>query len=79
MSSLRSCGRGGTGYIPFEKVSRIGRGLGTTASKPGARVFVSMVLQPLKDHHRAEGIAEPTKGSFKEADFWLKVSKTYTN
>lgn len=46
VSSLGACARGGTGtsYIPFKKVTKIGRGLGTMASRPGARVHVFMVL-----------------------------------
>lgn len=47
------------------------------AHRPGARVLTSVVLRPLRDHYRAEGRAESTRGSFRGSDLGLKYQNPY--
>jgi len=80
VSSLGACARGGTGtsYIPFEKVARIGKGLGTMAIRPGARVYVFMVLEPLKDHHGQRTELNPQRAVSERQIFGSRY-QTYIN
>lgn len=78
VGSLGTCARGETGSIPFDKVVRLGRGLGTMGSRPRARVPMFMVLGPLKDHHGQRAKLNP-QGAVSEEWIFGSRYQTYIN